>query len=116
MSKTYRTTTDEMREHLIRLIHEEGYSIRQASFKADIFYPTAKVINKIYMSENRIEKKKKRNRKKKSLGSHTIKSAGIPTSSNGPNTTDNQFKFSNINSNPPVCSNGQDVLQMKPNV
>ena len=53
-----------MRETLIRLIHEEGFSIRQASFRANIFYPTAKVINKIYLQENRIEKKKKRNRKK----------------------------------------------------
>ena len=67
MAKNYRVTTDEMRHELIRLIHDEGYSIRQASIKTNIFYPTAKVINKIFQSDGRIEKKKHRAKRKSKL-------------------------------------------------
>ena len=38
-------------------------SIRQAAIASQIYYPTAKAINKIYMSEKRVDKKKSRFRK-----------------------------------------------------
>ena len=66
MTKRYNITTDERRSKLIKLIYEDGISIRQASFMSDISYSSAKVINKIYLEENRIEKKKKRIKKARS--------------------------------------------------
>jgi transposase len=65
MSKSYRITTNAMRKELIRLIYEEGLSIRQASLRTNIFYPTAKVINKIFQKDGRIEKKIQRMKRSK---------------------------------------------------
>ncbi len=48
---------------LVRLIYEEGQSIRQAAIASHIYYPTAKAINKIYLAEKRIDKKQHRFRK-----------------------------------------------------
>lgn len=39
------------------LIHNNGYSISRAAKMVNIYYPTAKAINKVYLRENRIQKK-----------------------------------------------------------
>lgn len=59
----YAPVSNERRHELIRLIHEENMSIRQAAIRQNISYPTAKAINRIYMQESRIEKKKVRERR-----------------------------------------------------
>ena len=63
MGKNYSPVTNEQRRLLVKLIYEEGFSIRQAALTSKIYYPTAKAINKIYKSENRIDKKRHRFRK-----------------------------------------------------
>lgn len=63
MSTKYSPVNNERRQELIRLIHEEKVTIRQAAKQSNISYPTAKAINRIYMSEGRIEKKKVRVRR-----------------------------------------------------
>lgn len=65
MKKTYNTVDDAKRALLLKYIYDDGHSIKQASVKAGIFYPTAKAINKIYQREGRVEKKKHRIRKSK---------------------------------------------------
>ena len=57
MKKSYRIVTNVERLQLITLIHIHGYSISEAAKRTGIFYPTAKAINRIFRSENRIEKK-----------------------------------------------------------
>ena len=57
MTKKYSPVTNESRRLLVKLIYEDGMSIRQAAIGAGIYYPTAKAINKIYISEKRIDKK-----------------------------------------------------------
>ena len=42
-------------------------SIRQAAFETQISYPTAKAINRIYKQEDRIDKKKVRERKPRTI-------------------------------------------------
>ena len=56
MSKKYVSISTEKRRLLIELIHEKGMNIRQAAIAVDIYYPTAKAINKIYRQTGRIEK------------------------------------------------------------
>ena len=63
MGKTYSPVTNEQRRLLVKLIYEDGMSIRQAALTSKIYYPTAKAINKIYTAENRIDKKRHRFRK-----------------------------------------------------
>ena len=63
MTKRYSKVSDEQRHQLVKLIYEEGWSIRQAAIASKIYYPTAKAINKIYISEKRVDKKKSRFRK-----------------------------------------------------
>ena len=65
MGKQYTHVTNDQRKELIRLIHEEQMSISQAAAKANIFYPTAKAINKVYKKENRVQKRYHRYRQKK---------------------------------------------------
>ena len=48
MSKKYVSITTEQRRLLIDLIYKQGMNIRQAAIAANIYYPTAKAINKIY--------------------------------------------------------------------
>jgi molybdenum-dependent DNA-binding transcriptional regulator ModE len=57
MVKKYRRLTDEEREHLIHLIHKEGYTIKDASRELSIPYPNAKAVNQTYLLENRTAKK-----------------------------------------------------------
>jgi transposase-like protein len=49
MVKKYRRLTDEEREHLIHLIHKEGYTIKDASRELSIPYPNAKAVNQTYL-------------------------------------------------------------------
>jgi len=57
MTKKYAKVTFDQRRRLIQFIYDEGLSIRQAAFRANIIYPTAKAIHKIYVTERRIDKK-----------------------------------------------------------
>lgn len=57
MVKQYVLVSNEQRQMLIQLIHKHNYSISHAAKIVDIYYPTAKAINKVFMRENRIEKK-----------------------------------------------------------
>jgi molybdenum-dependent DNA-binding transcriptional regulator ModE len=57
MTKHYKLVSNAHRKQLITLIHEQGYSISQAAKLTDIYYPTAKAINRVFKNENRIAKK-----------------------------------------------------------
>lgn len=48
--------TDEQRRELVRLIHDENYSIARASKATQIPYDNAKAINRTYLRESRIKK------------------------------------------------------------
>ena len=63
MTKKYSPVTNEQRRLLVKLIYEDGLSIRQAAIGSNIYYPTAKAINKIYIAEKRIDKRQHRFRK-----------------------------------------------------
>ena len=63
MTKKYSPVTNEQRRLLVKLIYEDGISIRQAAKGSNIYYPTAKAINKIYIAEKRIDKRQHRFRK-----------------------------------------------------
>jgi transposase-like protein len=45
MVKKYRRLTDDQRRELVRLINEQGYTIKEASRRLDIPYPNAKAVN-----------------------------------------------------------------------
>ena len=57
MGKKYQPVPNELRRQLIHLIHDKGMSIAKAAQMTDIYYPTAKAINKVYLKENRTQKK-----------------------------------------------------------
>ena len=57
MTKKYAKVTIDQRLRLIQYIYDDGLSIRQAALRANIIYPTAKAIHKIYITEKRIDKK-----------------------------------------------------------
>ena len=57
MGKKYEPVPNEQRKQLIELIHNKGYSIAKAALMTGIYYPTAKAINKVYVKENRTQKK-----------------------------------------------------------
>ena len=57
MTKKYAKVTIDQRLRLIQYIYEDGLSIRQAALRANIIYPTAKAIHKIFIKEKRIEKR-----------------------------------------------------------
>ena len=60
----YHPVNNKKRHQLIQLIYGgEKLSIRQAALRINISYPTAKAINRIYKQENRVDKKKKRDRR-----------------------------------------------------
>ena len=65
MGKQYTHVTNDQRKELVRLIHEENMSISQAAAKVNIFYPTAKAINKVFKKEKRVQKRYHRYREKK---------------------------------------------------
>ena len=49
MGKKYEPVPDSKRKLLIQLIYEKGMNISKAAKHAEIYYPTAKAINKIYL-------------------------------------------------------------------
>lgn len=57
MVKQYVLVSNEQRQMLIQLIHTHGHSISRAAKVVNIYYPTAKAINKVYVRENRVQKK-----------------------------------------------------------
>jgi hypothetical protein len=57
MGKKYEPVPNESRKLLIDLIHNNGYTISKAASLTKIYYPTAKAINKVYLRENRTQKK-----------------------------------------------------------
>ena len=73
----YSPVDDTRRHRLINLIYEEKISIRQAAILCNISYPTAKAINRIFVRDGRIEKKKSRDR-----GSSSRKIKASPCSDN----------------------------------
>ena len=57
MVKKNRILEDKERAELVRLIHEEGLTIRQAGLQLGIPYPNAKAVNKTFERELRTSKK-----------------------------------------------------------
>ena len=57
MGKKYEPVPNDLRKQLIELIHTKGYSIAKAALTTGIYYPTAKAINKVFVKENRTQKK-----------------------------------------------------------
>ena len=68
----YHPVDNERRHELIRLIYEDNFSIRQAALRINISYPTAKAINRIYKQEDRVDKKKVRERRTKAKQSTRV--------------------------------------------
>eukprot|EP00347_Sterkiella_histriomuscorum_P015791 403355668 len=56
MVRKYIQINDEQRRQFLRLVHQEGFSISKASKLASIPYDNAKVINRIYLREQRVNK------------------------------------------------------------
>ena len=56
MVRHYLQVTDEMRKELVRLIHDESYTIARASKATQIPYDNAKAINRTYIRESRTKK------------------------------------------------------------
>ena len=54
MMRQYVQVTDEQRRELVRLIHDENYSIARASKATGIPYDNAKAINRTYLRESRL--------------------------------------------------------------
>jgi len=59
--RKYKLINDEMREKLISLIINDGFSIIVAAEKAGINYENAKAIYRVYREDGRLTKKKKYN-------------------------------------------------------
>jgi len=64
MGKKYEPVSNEKRQQLIHYIHNYGLSISMAAQMAEVYYPTAKAINKVYIKEKRTDKKAFRTRNK----------------------------------------------------
>ena len=69
--------SNDKRALLIKYVHQYGLSISKASHILQIYYPTAKAINKVFLNENRVEKKSFRTSKKQEavfqpLSSYTL--------------------------------------------
>lgn len=57
MGKSYTQVSNAKRSELIKLIHNHGLKIKWAADSAGIYYPTAKAIYKVFVKENRVEKR-----------------------------------------------------------
>ena len=57
MVKKYTRVNDTQRKELVRLIHQQRFTIRAASRATGISYPNAKAINATYIQEGRVSKK-----------------------------------------------------------
>jgi hypothetical protein len=49
-------SSNQQRQDLCRLIHVQGYTIKDAATALNIHYPNAKAVNKVYERERRIQK------------------------------------------------------------
>ena len=56
MVRQYVQVTDQQRSQLVKLIHEQNYSIARASKATNIPYDNAKAINRTYTREQRVQK------------------------------------------------------------
>lgn len=56
MVRQYVQVTDQQRSQLVKLIHENKYSIAKASKVTNIPYDNAKAINRTYTREQRVKK------------------------------------------------------------
>ena len=56
--------SDEKRKELLLYIYDQKMNIMQAARAADIYYPTAKAINAVFVRERRVDKKVSRDRKR----------------------------------------------------
>ena len=65
MGKKYKPISNETRLKLINLIHNQSMSISKAAQACGVYDPTAKAINKVYLTENRVDKKSHRLRRTK---------------------------------------------------
>jgi hypothetical protein len=57
MVKRYVLLSNEQREELCRLIHDERLTIKEASVRTGVPYPNAKAVNKTFERESRTEKR-----------------------------------------------------------
>ncbi len=57
MVKKYILLSNEQREELCRLIHDEGITIKEASVRTGVPYPNAKAVNKTFERESRTDKR-----------------------------------------------------------
>jgi len=57
MVKKYTLLTNDQREELCRLIHDEGLTIKEASVRTGVPYPNAKAVNKTFERERRTDKR-----------------------------------------------------------
>lgn len=57
MGKPYTQVSNEKRSELIKYVHQHGLKIARAAEIAGIYYPTAKAIYKVFVKENRVEKR-----------------------------------------------------------
>jgi transposase-like protein len=57
MVKRYVLLSNEQREELCRLIHDEGLSIKEAASRTGVPYPNAKAVNKTFERESRTVKR-----------------------------------------------------------
>ncbi len=57
MVKKYCRVTNDQRKELVRLIHQESYTIKKAAKTTGVSYANAKAINQIFLNEKRTAKK-----------------------------------------------------------
>ena len=110
VKKQYVSVSDSERQRLISLIYEEGLCIRQAAIQVKIYYPTAKAINKTYLAERRVNRKKHRFRR---VASSDMTSQ--PTSTNAKKmirTQKNQKSNSSIDDQ--MVTEGQKITTLQP--
>ena len=84
MVKKNRILNNKEREELVRLIHEEGYTIKQAGVDLGIPYPNAKAVNKTYERERRTAKKPFRFRVKYAYKGKLIPRTQMPVQKDNP--------------------------------
>lgn len=57
MVKRYVLLSNDQREELCRLIHDERLSIKEAALRTGVPYPNAKAVNKTFERESRTDKR-----------------------------------------------------------
>ena len=67
--KKYTLVTDAQRAMLIHMVYQKVQNVAEAARNLNIYYPTAKAINKVYLNENRVLKKSANNKRMTGVGS-----------------------------------------------